>query len=119
MAAPVDTGASPRSARRAIDERDDPRSRKAGSAERRSRGGPVCCGDGGGVVRNDLICRVAAHVDFGSPVDTGGGLLLSAAYQADDSFGQAEHRRLAKVLASMHRSSAPASATVEAFGSDP
>jgi len=70
-------------------------------------------------VQNDLICGLAAHIDFGSAIDTGGGLRLSAAYQADDSFGQAEHRRLAQVLASMHRSSATASATVEALGSDP
>jgi len=60
-----------------------------------------------------------AHIDFGSPVDASGGLWPSAPYQADDTFGQAEHRRLAKVLALMHRSSATASATVEAFGSDP
>jgi hypothetical protein len=73
----------------------------------------------GGVVRNDLICRIAAHVDFRFPIDTGGGLRLSAAYQADDIFGQTKRCRLAKIFASMHRSSATASATVEAFGSDP
>jgi hypothetical protein len=108
-----------RSARSPIPNRDDPRSRKAGSVERRSRGGPVCCGDGGSVVRNGLICRIAAHVDFRFPIDTGGGLRLSAAYQADDIFGQTKRCRLAKIFASMHRSSATASATVEAFGSDP
>jgi len=52
-------------------------------------------------------------------VEAGGGLRPSAPYEADDIFGQGEHRSLVKIFASMHRSSATASATVEAFGSDP
>jgi hypothetical protein len=71
-----------------------------------------------GVVMNRALCATE-HIRGGCVTTTGGGLQLSATYQADDTFGQTKRCRLAKIFASMHQSSANASDTVEEFGFDP